>query len=319
VGRALELEPWIAATGAAYAFGDGGGQADARAVFGLDLSTSLSRRFGAGWRHLVEPRVGWRAGTGQAGPALPAYAYDELDAPPPLGGGTTPARSLTAIPGRFQQLQLSLRNRLLPAPGGIVGADVTLGQDVNLDAGKLSESFVQANVAVWRATLGVGARFFAFGAEPPVPATDPRTFWDAFSEFNAGLTVGDGRGDDVHASLGTVGRGGSPRLVAGLEPFFDDTRALAFQPLASGGFGVRGRLGGATAAYDAAFTAREQATCPNVAPRGPHVFQHAVSLVWDSPCKCWRLGLSVIANECDPSPHWSLIFDVAGLGTKVGG
>ncbi|HET9597602.1 MAG TPA: LPS-assembly protein LptD [Anaeromyxobacteraceae bacterium] len=319
VGRALEVDPWLAATAAAYAFGDGGEQADARAVVGLDVSTFLSRRFGAGWRHVIEPRASWRYGTPQAGPALPAYAYDELDVPPPpAGGGTAPARSLTAIPGRFQQLQLSLRNRLLPAPGGLVGADLTLGQDVNLDPARLSETWVQSTLTVWRATLGVGARFFAFGAEPPVPPTDPRSFWDAFSEFNAGLTVGDGRGDDVHASLSTVGRGGSPRLVAGLEPLFDDTRGLAFQPLASGGFGVRGHLGGATAAWDAAFTAREQVVCPGPA-RGPHVFQHSVSLVWDSPCKCWRLGFTVIANECDPHPRWGLIFDVAGLGAKVGG
>ena len=322
-GGALEVEPWLAATGTAYAFENGDRQADARAVLGMDLWTRLERTFGGGapatrYRHTLEPRLGWRAGTGQAGPPLPAFAYDELDAAPAHAAGSAsavPTRPLTAMAGRFQQLQLSLRNRLVAPPGGLVGAELNLGQDLDLDAGALAETWAQGWLQIWRARLDLTTRFYALGARAPVKPPDGArpSFFDSFSELSAGLTFSDGRGDDVHASVAAVGWGASPRLVAGLEPFFD-RRELSFPAMASGSVGTRARVSGATLAYDALFNARDMA--PRCAGKSatPHVYAHTATFVWDSPCKCWKAGFVLGIDECQARPSWSFIIDLSALG-----
>jgi hypothetical protein len=273
----------------------------------------------------VEPHLAWRGGTGQAGPALPAFAYDELDAAPAHRAGLpseVPTRPLTAIPGHFQQLQLSLRNRLLAPPGGLLSAELTLGQDVDLDAGTLAETWAQGWLQLWRARLDLSARFFAFGARAPVspPQGLGSRFFDAFSELSAGLTVPDGRGDDVHTSLAALGSGGSPRLVAGLEPLFD-RRALPFQAQANGSAGVRATLSGATITYDALFNVRDLSG-PRCAGKSaaPHVYAHNAALTWDSPCKCWKATFLLGIDECLAQPTWKFIIDLSALGGgKLGG
>jgi LPS-assembly protein len=329
VGGALELEAWAAATGAAYAFDDGGALAQARGVTGLELAAPLARSFGAGGRglrHVIEPRLAWRAGTDALGPALPAYAYDELDAAPRAGpalpaDGGAPVRTLSATPGRFHQLQLSVRNRLVAPPGAPWGADLGLGQDLDLAAGKAEESWGRLALRGGPATFSAVARFRLFGGAAPAPA-DARSRLDAFTELAAGLRVADARGDDLHASLNALGRGASPRLVGGLEPLFDARSAASFVPAASGVVGATARFSGGTLVYDAAFTARPTLVCPGAGVAGPRVFYHSASLVWDSPCRCFRAGVTASVNVCDPSPRFGVLLDlssVGGGGLRAGG
>jgi LPS-assembly protein len=344
LGRALTVEPRVTGTAAAYAFEAAlSPQADARAVAGLVLSSDLSRSFGQGagrLRHEIQPRIEWVAGTSQAGPGLPNYAYDELDVagalPRAVGGQTVPVRrTLTAAPGVFHQLQLSVRNRLVTPSGQLsdTSVELTLGQDLDLEAGSLSETWVQARAArplpFGTFSSDVTARFLAFGAKraegtgPAVCAgqdrrcagAPPPSRLDAFTSLQASVMVADRRGDNVHASLFAVGNGGSPRLLAGLEPFFDP-RAVAADALASGSAGLAGKLSGATVTYDADFNARELAASPCGKTRAPHVYQHRASLVWDSPCKCWRAGVTAVLNECNASPKFVFVVDLSSLADR---
>ncbi|MFL5262663.1 MAG: LPS-assembly protein LptD [Anaeromyxobacteraceae bacterium] len=331
VGRALAVEPWVTGTAAAYAFEAGPGpQVDARATGGLALSTSVARSFGAA-RHLIEPAVTVVAGTGQAGPALPSYAWDELDVAPalaaPAPGTVVPARrTLTALPGPFQQLRLALRNRLVVPAGPLSAAqlDVTVGQDVDLGRPRLAETWAEATVHVWRISAGAEARFFGFGERAPagVPLPAEASGWDRFTELRANASVSDARGDEVHAGIFGLGPGGSPRLLAGLEPLFD-LRPVAIGALAQGSVGARARISGALLSYDALFNARtfvgpdgqKAPLCPDKSA-APHVYQHVASFVWDSPCHCWKAGITASLFECDPSPRFGFVLDLSSLSER---
>lgn len=326
----LSVEPFLVGTGAAYAFQAGPDpQANARLDGGVTLSTEIERTYGAGpsrWRHSIEPRFAWRAGTSQAGPALPAYAYDELDAlaplPAPAAGAVVPVRrTLSASPGAFDQLQLSVRNRLsIPSgPLALTTAELTLGQDLDLAGGRLAETWAQGALRTGPFAASGTARFLAFGAHrtpgtgsisSPAP---PSSALDAFTELRLDTSVGDGRGDDLHASLVAIGTGGSPRLLAGLEPFFD-LSPVALDVIGQGSIGARGHLSGASVGYDAYFNARElaQPYCAGHAT-APHVYQHVASLVWDSPCKCWKAGVTFSKYECDPEPRFTFLIDLSSL------
>jgi LPS-assembly protein len=332
-GHGLALEPWIAGTAAAYALAAGqGSQVDGRVAGGLALSTTLSRAFGEGpslLRHDVQPRLAWVAGADPAGPGLPNFAYDELDVaaaqPLPAPANAPARRTLSALPGgRFQQAQISLRNRLWragPAGWASTSLDVTLGQDVDLAAGRLSETWAQGSLHLGPVSADAGARFYAFGAGPPAgagPATAPlpRSFFDAFTSLHARLAVADPHGDDVHASLLAVGEGGSPRLLAGLEPLFDP-RPNAFDALAIGGVGAVGRTSGATLTYDALYYARSLPSPPCAGKStDPHFFQQSVSALWDSPCHCWRAGLTAVLNECLDRPQLQFLIDLSSLAER---
>ena len=127
------------------------------------------------------------------------------------------------------------------------------------------------------------------------------------------MTLADRRGDNVHAGLLAVGKGGSPRLLAGVEPLFD-ARPVAFDALASGNVGAVAKLSGASLTYEASFYARTLAAAPCAGKStSPHVYQHAVGLVWDSPCRCWRMGLTATLNECIDSPQLQFVFDFSSL------
>ncbi len=327
---ALQVEPWAAGTATAYAFDAGpGAQGDARAAAGLSVSAPFGRSFGSGasrFRHVVEPAIAWRGGTGQAGPGLPAFAYDELDValpPPRVGASATgaaavlPQRALSAIPGSFSQVRLSLRNRLVAGAGTLSNGflDVTVGQDLDAAAGRASETWMAAGLHLVGLSADASARFRAFGARLPelTPRTAPPARLDAFTELRASVTASDRRGDDLHGTFIAVGPGGSPRLEAGLEPFFDP-RAFAVDAVAQGGVGARVRVSGATLGYDAAFNARELTAplCPGKST-GPHVYQHAASLVWDSPCRCWKAGVTASLFECDAHPRFGFIIDLSSL------
>jgi hypothetical protein len=180
----LEVEPWAAGTASGYLFASGAQPALANGwvAGGVSVSTRLERVYGAPGdtlRHVIEPRVEWRGGSGVAGPGLPAYAYDEADAAPVLpgapclvppagvGGGCLPIRNLSAtIPGGFGQLRLALRNRLVASAGALSAArlDLDLGQDLDLKAGSLGETWFRGGVAWGPVTGSLLARFLGFGA-----------------------------------------------------------------------------------------------------------------------------------------------------------
>lgn len=334
--RALSVEPWVTATAAGYSFEAGpGALANARAAGGLELSTEVGRTYGSGEgriRHEMEPRIAWRGGTGQAGPALPNYAYDELDVALPqrvvdAQGLVTQQRTLSAIPGSFSQLRLTLRNRLIAPAGPLSNAflELTLGQDLDAAAGRASETWAQGALRLSFMSLDARAGFRAFGAAAPAgtPENAPSSSLDAFTDLGAGITFFDRRGDNVHANFVALSAGASPRVMAGLEPFFDP-RPVAADAVALGSMGAGAHLDGATIAYDALFYGRELTSAPvcangAVKSRQPHVYQHQASLVWDSPCHCWKAGVSAILNECDEHPRFQLILDLSALAAGTGG
>jgi LPS-assembly protein len=325
VGRALAVEPWVRGRAAGYAFAAGASPSalDAWATGGVAVSTRLSRAFGEGpdrLRHDVEPRVEWRGGSGLLGPPLPAYAYDDLDrygaagtpclSPPPAVaiGPCLPPRSLSAAsPGAWSQLRLALRNRFTVPAGALsrTALDLDLGQDLDLSRGSLAETWARGGLQAGVVTVGLTARFLAFGAEsPPGSWTPAKGSWlDAFTELRADVALDWARGDKVHASLLALDAGASGRLRAGSDPLFDD-RALPFAPQAQGSAGARVRVaGGLDLSYDALFNVRT-VTAPGCnAGRtpvewAPHVQQHVAALGWDSPCKCWRAAVRVRVSDC---------------------
>jgi LPS-assembly protein len=327
IGRALEIDPWATGTTTAYAFETAlPAQVDARATAGLTLSSRLSRTWGAGptlLRHDIEPQVAWAVGTRQVGPGLPNYAYDELDVaaplqPPAAGSTVVPVRrTLSAIPGAFDQLRLSLRNRLTK-PSLPLTLDLTLGQDVDVAAGSLSETWVRGQLQFGRFGAGATARFLAFGtrlAAGSGPATTtttvPASIFNGFTVLEANANVALPYGFNVHGGLLTVGTGGSPAFLAGLEPYFDP-RPVAVDPVGIGSVGIGGKISGAVVAYDALFYARPQPNCSGQMA-GPRVYDHRASLVWDSPCHCWKAGVTFERSECLPA-HVGLTIDLSSFG-----
>ena len=339
VAGALSVEPYARGSAAGYAFADGTrpSQLDAWGVAGASASTEISRAWGSGestLRHSMEPKVEWRWGSGLLGPALPAYAYDELDRVAALPGapglrpgsslGSSPAscpldpsqpeclpmRALSAGPaGPWSQLRLSLRNRLTAASKGPLSRsllEIDLGQDLDLAAGRLGETWLRGRAAAGGFSASVLARFLAFGARAPAGTWTPQypSGWlDPFTEIRADASFADGRGDSVHAGLLGLGSGASASLRAGLDPLFDWS-AIPFQALAQATAGAKVRLfGGLDATYDALLGVRTvvAATCGDsavLAPRSPGIQQQTMGLVWSSPCHCWRAGFTVQLDQC---------------------
>jgi len=322
LGEWATLEPWVGGFAAGYAYDAGlDPRADARAMAGVALSTRFSRRYGS-VRHDIEPRLEWRAGLVRDA-ALPVPASDELDLRgPPLtceATGTCPAangkKTLSAAPlGGFDEARLSLRNRLHLGPRTTF--DLTLGQDLDLDRGRLAEAFAEGSVST--AILGVGtlnttgeARFHPDQSpNPSVKAANPSRL-DAFSWLRGSASLADRRGDDLHASLTAMGPSGSESLAAGLETFLDP-RPVPVTPVAVGTAGVRARLGGATAGYDASFNARTQPVC-TAAAEAPRIYQHAATVGWDSPCKCFQIAVRAAWNACDGSTTYGFQFSISQI------
>ncbi len=324
-GGLLLLEPWAAANGAGYLFGDGAQPALASGWVsgGATLSTAIARTFGSGadaLRHVIEPRVEWRISSGIGGTPLPAYAYDERDAAPvlpgapcitpPAGvpGACLPLRTLSAsIPGGFDQMRIGLRNRLVGSAKGSPSQtrlELDLAQDLDLASGRLGESMVRAGAA-WGPVEGqLVARFLAFGATPAGGAwgsLDPG-FLDAFTELRLDLAASDARGDRL--TLGFLGQNasGSPTLRAGLDPLFDP-RAVPFQTFGQGTAALKVHVaGGLDVQWDTLFSVRTVYATPcgggAPAPVGPTMQQNTFTASWSSPCKCWSGLVKVQVSQC---------------------
>jgi LPS-assembly protein len=321
----FSVEPWVAGNGAAYLFGSDAQPALASGWVsgGAVLRTTISRTFGDGpgaLRHVIEPRVEWRASTGIGGTPLPTYAYDERDAAPALpgapclapptgvGGSCLPLRTLSAtLPGGFDQMRVSLRNRLV-APGKDAPAatriDLDLGQDLDLAAGRLGESYVRAGVA-WGPVQGLLlTRFLAFGAVPEAGtwgSLDPG-FLDHFTEIRLDLAAADGRGDRLTLGFLALSSTASATLKAGLDPLFDP-RPVPFQTFGQGTAGLKIHVaGGLDVQWDTLFSVRTVYATPcsggAPVPVGPTMQQNTFSAIWDSPCNCWKALVRVQVSQC---------------------
>ncbi len=325
LGGLLELEPWVAGNGAGYLFGSDAQPALASGwvAGGAVLRTSISRTFGSGadaLRHDIEPRVEWRASTAIGGTPLPAYAYDERDAAPVLpgapcrgppsgvSGGCLPLRTLSAnIPGGFDQMRISLRNRLVgpakDAPSSTL-LDLDLGIDLDLAGGKVGESFVRA-AAGWGPLQGLLlTRFLAFGAVPPEGSwgsLDPG-FLDRFTEIRFDLAAADKRGDRLSLGFLALSSTASATLKAGLDPLFDP-RPVPFQSFGQGTAGLKVHVaGGLDVQWDTLFSVRTVYATPcgggTSVQTGPAMQQNTFAAIWDSPCKCWKALVKVQVSQC---------------------
>ena len=325
LGRALEVEPWARGRALGYTFASGASPAllDAWGTGGVTVSTRLSRTFGEGTgrlRHDIEPRLEWRAGSGLAGPRLPAYGYDEIERvdaagrpcvsprPEVAAGPCLPLRSLSAgPPGGWSQLRLGLRNRLTVAAGPLSRStvDLDLGQDLDLKRGALAETWARGAVQAGPVSGGLTARFRAFGAKPPPGSwSAARASWlDPFTELRADLSLASERGDRVHGSLLALGPGASGPLRAGSDPLFDG-RPVPLAPSAQGSAGAVVKVAsGLEVSYDALFNVRTVVAPGCNAARSPvewapHLQQQTASLGWNSPCRCWRAAVRVRVSEC---------------------
>jgi len=341
LGRFLLAEPWVRGSALGYALAAGQGSRFASyGTAGLTLSTQISRVLGSGdgrVRHLIEPRIEWRAGSGVSGGPLPAYAYDELDGAPLAPGAPCtsggidgraclPLRTLSAVPqGPWSQMRVAVRNRLV-APAGSLSRttlDLDLGQDLDLSRGALSESFARAALALGPLRADLLARFRAFGAPSPEgtwPARLP-SWLDHFTEIRGGLGVNDGRGDEVHLGLLALGSGASGATRAGLEPLFDP-RPMPIEATAQGNVGGHVRvLGGLDLSYEALFNARTlygglDAQGQIVAIK-PHLQQQSFGVAWDSPCKCFKVGAGVrFLENFSQGPFISWILEIGNFSTS---
>ena len=327
IGSFLALEPWVTGTAAGYVFDTGASPSllDAWATGGAVLSTRLERLYGSGetaLRHVIEPRVEWRGGTAVSGPALPAYAYDELDAAPALPGAPCvspaslglsgvagpclPLRTLAStVPGGYSQLRLALRNRVSgPATGGttsVTRLDLDLGQDFDLAAGRLGETWIWGGVGWGPVTGTLLARFYAFGASPPPGSWAPLnpSWLDHFTDARLDLSASDARGDKVAVGFLALGSSASAIAKAGIDPLFDP-RPIPYQAFAQATGTIKIHvLGGLDAQWDTLISVRSLVTFPGgvsnpytssttPAASPPGFLQNTFTASWTSPCECWR-------------------------------
>jgi LPS-assembly protein len=324
IGDALALEPSLRGAAAGYAFDAAVGPLAAGwASAGLTVTTGLLRRFGE-LRHELAPRLEWRATTGAAGGALPAFGYDGWDrgAPVPAGVGASfgVARlAAAAPPGLASQLRLSLATRL--ARGDEELARAELGQELDLRRGRLAEAFLRASAVRGPLSGEVDARLWTAGRLVPVPEPAHASWLDAFSEIRLKLALADGRGDELRAGLLAVGSGGSGRLGGGVDDLFDP-RPAGTDALAAGSLAALIRLGPATVGYEVLLAARTSVVpgCDGVGSRVAdawEVQQQTGSVEWNSPCRCFRARVAVRLNACgELVPVISL--DLGRAGAVVG-
>jgi LPS-assembly protein len=320
VGRWLRLAPFVAGAASGYAFdADASSVAQAWGVAGVGVESELSRRFGEGFRHSIVPRLAWRLGSGVLGDPLPAFGYDQWDrggaVPPGAAARFEEPRMLAAAPpGRFQQGRASIETRI-GAPGAeLLRAEV--GQNVDLDAGRLGERFATLRGAYGLVAVDGAVRYASPGSRPAGEwATAPRP--DGWTELRGALSVRSPWGQEVHASALRIGAGGSPFLQAGVDDLFDP-RPSSFPLTAQGSAGLRLPLGPALVTYDLLVPTREVAVpvCNGAGTRqigALHVQQHAATLTWDSPCRCFKASVLVRRTDCgDTSFSASFVLNPGG-------
>jgi LPS-assembly protein len=304
IGRWLRFSTSLRWAASAYAFDAAADPIlDAWGVVAAALETELSRSYGA-LRHLIVPRLALRAGTTVLGDRLPAFGYDGWDRageiPPGVAAPFAGARLLSAAPtGDYRQLRGSVETRLLGPAGEHLRAE--LGQDFDLRTGEPAESF--ATLRLQAGSIGAeGTVRYAGLAVRPVSPSDPAAEPDDWTEVRGALRFTSAKGYGAHAALSSIGAGGSPTAQGGVDSLFD-LRPVPLGRSSQGDAGLRLPLGPATIGYDVLFPAREFSApqCDSTGTRqlGPlHIQQHTASVVWDSPCRCFRATVAVRVNDC---------------------
>lgn len=331
----LSVVPWGRGAVLGYVF-DAGESARVNGwwVGGLELTTLLSRRYGT-LRHVLEPRLEWLLASPVMGRALPAFGYDAWDRADALPAGTTgafvaPRYASAAPPGRSNQLRLALASWLHSPDFALLRGEV--GQEVDLGRGKLAEGYVSAAASRGYVTGEADVRFWTAGRPDAAPQPAPINWLDRFSELRLRLSLGDGRGDDLHGGLLAFGPGGSGRIGAGVDSLFD-TRPISIRPLdqtlgvrggaealASATLGARVRIGPASFGYDVLLPARitEVVSCQAGGPArtiGPwHVQQQNGWAEWNSPCRCFKLKVAVGINDCGGIPSFKVELGLGDIG-----
>ncbi len=307
LGSALSVAPFVRGAALGYAFDEASDPAgSAWGVMGATVATEVSRRFG-GLRHAIAPRLEWRAGTRVQGDVLRFAAYDALD--------RSTAGLLPAATGSFQQLRAAVETRLEPHGTDLLRVEV--GQDLDLRAGRLAETFGAVAVAAGPVHADARASFFADGRGSPVPAARIPSALDRLSELRAGVSVQDRRGDGIRAGFFTLAPGGSGRLVVGIDPLFD-VRPAALGEAAGASAGFSAALGSAKLSYDATFFGRATYAQPCSPGAGEQRFgavevqQQSGSLSWESSCHCFRIVVNAGMNYCGTRSYHATV-DLAGL------
>jgi LPS-assembly protein len=310
LGSALTVSPFVRGAALGYAFDDASDPAgSAWGVVGATVASEVSRRFGR-LRHAIAPRLEWRAGTRAQGDVLPFPAYDAFD--------RSTAGLLPAATGSFQQLRAAVETRLEADGAEFLRAEV--GQDMDLRAGRLAETFAALAGAAGPVRADARASFFADGRGGPTPAPRIPSWLDRLSELRASVSVHDRRGDSVRAGFFTLAPGGSGRLVVGIDPLFD-VRPAALGAAAGASAGLSAALGTAKLSYDAVFFGR--ATYPQPCPgEGEQRFgalelqQQTGSLSWESSCHCFRIAVNAGMDYCGVRSYRASI-DLTGLARSL--
>jgi LPS-assembly protein len=313
LGGAISVAPYVRGAAAGYGFeASRSSMASASGVAGVAIASELSRRF-ADFKHAIEPRLEWRAGSAAAGDRLPWLAYDALDR---TGSGLLSS----GPPGAWQQLRASVATRLSRGSADLVRLEV--GQDLDARRGRFGESFVSAAGGASGISADAGVRFLAIdGREEPVAPPSlplaPSRLLDRFTELHAGVSAADPRGDSLRAGLFSYGQGGSSPLVTGLDPLFD-LRPAPFDAFAGMSAGARAVVGPATVGYDVDLYARDgYLPCRDGTSRHLSSFepsQHKATFIWNSPCRCFRIVAYASINRCGEF-GWDASIDISQLAS----
>jgi LPS-assembly protein len=303
LGRWLRLVPALRGAASAYAF-DAAVEpiANAWSIASATAETEVARRFGA-LRHSIVPRLAWRAGSAVSGRALPAFGYDGWDrvGESPPGAAATfagPRLVSAAQPGVFQQGRASVETRLDGPAGELL--HVELGQDLDLRTGDLAESFATLRAVIGPVSASGSLRYSGFATRPALtPGTALRV--EDWTEVRGALRLARA-GYDLHAEISSIGAGGSPSAQGGLDALFD-LRPTPLARSAAVAAGFRLPIGPATLVYDLYFPPRDVAAplCDGEGTRTVRAYsvqQQAGSLVWNSPCRCFRATITVKYNDC---------------------
>ena len=230
---------------------------------------------------------------GVAGVPAARRTYDEIDFAAPVTGAVeataSVSQSLWTRPGR--------------TPGRILRFDVL--QDALLWVGG------------GKARLGEGSAIAAAQLGPGGVQGVVRYDWALryVSAFSASAGVRDGRGDEVHASIGMLRGSSSERLRAGIDELFSASRLAAVStPLTgSAGAGASGPLPrGLRLSYELTYT-------PGDIPATLANWVHATALTLETTCRC--AGLQILARapfhgaHLLRSPEVSVLIDLKSLGS----
>lgn len=336
LGDLLSVEPSLRGVVQGTVVDQGGDPAAAGwGVARIAAGTTLTRRYGA-LRHLVAPRVEWSLTSAMAGGRTDTYAADGLDRGPSTPAGVSlpacPAEpsstacfggqrlAAAAPPGVSHQLRLAVGTSLSREGKTLLRGEV--GQEFDLRRGSFGEAWLTGEGTGGPLSVLADLRAWTGGTPAGYPAALESSWLDTFSELRLQATVASPRGHALRAGLLAVGPGGSGRLGAGRDVLFDPRPAPvnALAPatqgstgsgepairtggLASSTLGATLQLGPAALRYDVLFPGRTAlvAACSGDGLRQVgawEVQQHAASVEWDSPCRCFKARVAIRVDGC---------------------